>query len=392
MKKNDLTARYGLIQGAYWVSFAANQGFVSLYLLDHGFTSTLVGILIAAAGILSALLQPVVAAYADRPDSLNLKTINLLVTSVTLLCGVGLLFFPASGVLTLGLYALAIAALQLSYPMVNSLAVTSANCGSSLNFGLAKCAGSAAFAIGSILMGRLAQSRGSDIVPIGIILCNLALLGSLLLYPAQKVAPTEHSGQAASLFGFFRKYRRYSAVLCGCGLLFISHVLLNNFLLQITQTKGGDSSAMGIAMAVAALVEIPTMACFRLLMKRAGSHVWLRICCVFFALKNLATLLCTTVPGLYAAQALQMFAWAPLSVCTVYYINAIMSPEDSIKGQAYYTMTYTAATVLSSIVGGRMIDALGVPAMVLFGLVCAIAGAVIVLVFTEKTNDRGIAA
>ena len=57
---------------------------------------------------------------------------------------------------------------------------------------------------------------------------------------------------------FFRKYPRFTGVLFGCILLYISHVFLNSFTLQIIRAKGGDSSHMGlwIAMICVALVAV----------------------------------------------------------------------------------------------------------------------------------------
>ena len=68
---DHLTARYGLIHGAYWASYAAIAAYVNLYLLEMGFSSGAIGLLIALAGLLSALLQPLAASYADRETSPN---------------------------------------------------------------------------------------------------------------------------------------------------------------------------------------------------------------------------------------------------------------------------------------------------------------------------------
>lgn len=43
-----------------------------------------------------------------------------------------------------------------------------------------------------------------------------------------------------------------------------------------------------------------------------------------------------------------MFGWALINVACVYYVNGIMEPQDSIKGQAYMAMTITAGNVMSS--------------------------------------------
>ena len=59
-----------------------------------------------------------------------------------------------------------------------------------------------------------------------------------------------------------------------------------------------------------------------------------------------------------------------------------------MKGQALYTMAYTLGSVLGALLGGRIIDALGVDAMLLFGTGSAIAGTAIVCRFTQKAKDR----
>ena len=70
---SDFTAGYACIQSFYWMSFSAVMGFTSLYLLDVGFTNTEIGIIIAIAGIISAILQPIFAGYADKPKSRRSK-------------------------------------------------------------------------------------------------------------------------------------------------------------------------------------------------------------------------------------------------------------------------------------------------------------------------------
>ena len=85
---------------------------------------------------------------------------------------------------------------------------------------------------------------------------------------------------------------------------------------------------------------------------------------------------------------MQLLAWALIALSAVYYINAVMAPEDAIKGQAYYTMAYTIGSVVGAIIGGRIIDTLGVPAMLVFGTVCAAVGTLVIAVFAQRTEDR----
>ena len=73
-----LTLRYALIHCFFWMGFATIMGFASVFLLSAGFTNTGVGIVIAASGTVSALLQPVVAAVADRGGRWGLRGLTAL--------------------------------------------------------------------------------------------------------------------------------------------------------------------------------------------------------------------------------------------------------------------------------------------------------------------------
>lgn len=382
---SHLTARYGFIHGAYWMAYAAVSGYASLYLLDLGFSNGTIGMLIALAGILSALLQPLAAGYADKPESLSLKTINIAIAVLAGVCGGALLLVRGSKALTLVLYALVLALLQLSTPLVNSLGVLSINCGCKLNYGVSKSASSVTFAAASFLLGRLSARFGGVVVPVAIAVCYAVFILSLCLYPKQKAQSTE---QKAASSGFFRKYPRFLGVLAGCVLMLTSHVFINSFTLQVIRTKGGGSAEMGIAIAIAALSEIPTMLLFSWLLKKKSSAFWMRLTGFFFAFKALGSLLCSSVLGFYFFQATQIGAWALITVASVYYINAIMEPRDAVKGQAYYTTAYTLASALGGILGGRLIDTLGVNAMLLLGTLCAGLGTLIVCLFVQKVEDK----
>ncbi len=384
---SHLTARYGLIHGSYWMAYAAVSGYVSLYLLDLGFSSGEIGILIALAGLLSAVLQPLVAGYADNPNSMSLKTINLLLAASAGLCAGGLLLVRGSRILTLVLYGLTLALLQLSTPLVNSLAVTSIRCGHSVNLGIAKSLGSASYAFACFLLGRLCARVGGILVPIAAALCYGLFFLCLCQYPKQRIPQAAEKPQTASS-GFFRKYPGFAGFLAGCVLILISHVFINSFTLQIIEAKGGGSSEMGTATAISAMVEIPTMLLFARMLKKKPSSFWMRFTGFFFTLKSLGSLLCTGIPGFYFFQATQFLTWAVIAVASVYYINAIMEPQDAVKGQACYTMSYTLASVVGGILGGQLIDALGVDAMLLVGTISAALGTLVVCRFTRTVTDK----
>ena len=143
---------------------------------------------------------------------------------------------------------------------------------------------------------------------------------------------------------------------------------------------------MGNAMTISAVSELPTMFLFGYLLKKKSSVFWFRLSGLFFVLKSIGTFLAFNIPTYYAAQPFQMFGWALINVACVYYVNGIMEPQDSIKGQAYMAMTITAGNVMSSLFGGWLIDAAGVGAMLICASLAAFIGWLIVCLGSKEAK------
>ena len=329
------------------------------------------------------------ASYADRETSPNLKAINLAIAALWMLSALGLLVFHKNKVASLLFYG-CLSLLQLQTPLVNGLGVTSINCGCKLNYGVSKSVSSVTYALVCLVLGRMTAAQGGRPVPWAIVLLTGVFILSLVLYPAQRAPWSGNEAKGADGLAFFRKYPRFTGVLAGCILLYISHVFLNSFTLQIIRTKGGDSSHMGLSMAIAALSEIPTMLLFTHMLRKRSSGFYIKLTGFFFLLKAAGSWLAPNVTVYYIFQATQIGAWALIAIASVYYVNAIMEPQDAVKGQAYFTAAYTLANVLAAPLGGRLIDTLGVNAMLMLGALCAALGTAVNLVFAEKTVDKGI--
>lgn len=388
-KSKNLTGVYSLIQGCYWMNFAAIMSYSSFFLLSKGFINTEIGMIIAVACILSAVLQPILASYADRPESLSLKKMILLLFLLQLLMSVGMLFSKNS--LLIGFfYGSSIMLLQLENPFINALGMECINQGKKLNYGLARGMGSVAYALICYVLGMITSKSGAKTIPVSITIITLAIFACVVFFPFSKATDKgENRSQKQSNANpvlFFKKYKRFAWVLAGCVFIYISHILLNNFLFQIIQSKGGNSTEMGTASAIAAMAELPTLFLFGYIVKKFRCDILLRTAGVFFALKAVGSLLAPGIFSFYGVQIFQMLGWGLMTAVSVYYVNKIMKPEDAVKGQAYFTMTYTMASVIGSSLGGALIDLAGVNSMLLFASVAAALGTVIVFVSAERTS------
>ena len=374
----SLTARYGWVQSFYWMGFAALMGFASLFLLDAGFRTTEIGLIIDLSGGISALLQPAAASLAEGPGRVGLKS---------LICGVCLLIAAAALGLTalcltrgpaLGtalLYGGCLLLLQINFPLINALGTEAINQGRRLNWGAARGLGSVAYAAASAGLGLLTKRAGAVAVPLLVLasfLLTAACVPSFPLRPRQAGGGEEGTGNASPL-AFFRKYPRFGLLLAGTTLLYMGHMGQNSFTFQIMQSKGGGSAEMGLATALAAFWELPVMFCFGLMLRRVRCEVWMRLSALFFTVKAALVWLAPSVSAFYAAQTAQLLGWGLISVDSVHYNNGVMEEGDAIKGQAYFTMTFTLGSVLGALGGGRMLDAAGVNA--LLGCICILSAA-----------------
>lgn len=364
--KKHLSVRYGTIQGCYWMGYAALMGYASVYLLEKGFTNTQIGLLTAVGCIVSAVLQPALASYADRPESPSVRTMLLGANLIQLVLIISLAATAESSSMVARtlLYGASITMLMLMIPFVNSLGMETIRQGEELDYGIGRGMGSVAYAIASWLLGRLTASFGADMIPIWAIALTILFLACVFRFPFKKdgkkaEAEKEETG---------------------------AHSLINSFNYQIAMAKGGGSGEMGNAMTISAVSELPTMFLFGYLLKKKSSVFWFRLSGLFFVLKSIGTFLAFNIPTYYAAQPFQMFGWALINVACVYYVDGIMEPQDSIKGQAYMAMTITAGNVMSSLFGGWLIDAAGVGAMLICASLAAFIGWLIVCLGSKEAK------
>lgn len=392
-ENHDYTVQYSLLPFFYWSAFCTIISYASYYLLSIGYKNSTIGMIIALAGIFSAVLQPVIASYADRPESISLKKIVLIVVGIQLLGYAALFLLYQKAFLLSGiLYGAEIGIHQILTPLINSLGTETLNQGKKLNYGVSRAMGSTGYAIIAFLLGRITVKTDSSSVLIATLLLLFLLEFFLIFFPfkkqtktvtreekasvTSKTAPSEKSGG----FDFFLRYKRFSIMLIGCILIYISHVMINNFTLQIMQSKGGGTAEMGTSQALASILELPVMFLFGWFLKKAGAVVWFKISGFFFFLKTFATLLAPNIPVLYAVQIFQMFGWALITVSSVYYVNSVMEDRDKIKGQAYFTMTYTIGCVFGSLLGGALLEGFSANAMLICGSVCSLIGSIIIFI------------
>lgn len=392
--RKSLNIKYMASQIFYFGAFAAMMGYASVYLLHKGFSNSTIGIILSLCSILAVFMQPALASFADNHKNIEIRKIINTIVAIAIILSVALLVIPTNQTL---IFILIVAIFSLEttiMPLINTLAFIFEKYGIQINFGIARGLGSVAYALTSMALGYIVEWFSPDLLPICYVVFNalLFIVVHLFVLPknAQIVNADEESETEAevqenvSLLKFASKYKKFIVFLLGFVLVYFAHTIINNFFIQIVTNVGGNSSDMGNAVFLAAMLELPTMAYFTKLSQKVNCGTLIKASIVLFLAKHAITYLATNMVMIYIAQVLQMDAYALFIPASVYYVNCKVDNKDIVKGQSFVTTSMTMSGVFANIIGGILLDAVGVSEVLLIGVILSLIGAVIVLFTVEK--------
>lgn len=316
-------------------------------------------------------------------NSLNMVIAALLfVVEPPLLKGIlfGLSFFMASNMM----------------PFVNGAGFYYERCGVELNFGLARGMGSLFFSFIAFILGNVFDRFGGNSVIIASLVISTILFISIMLMPYSCHTDIKLAGEAyipeMAHSGFMKRYPRFMGMMVAFLLLMIFHNSTNNYMLQIMQQVGGGSKEMSFALSLSGLVEVPAMLSFVWVKKKASSSTLLLISALAFVAKASGYLLAGAVIGVVLTQLLQSVSFALYTSASVYYAMEQMSGADMLRGQSMISSVSTLGVVLGNVLGGFVIQQLGIRINLWFAFTCAIIGAILVFFLRERIVKHQVKA
>ena len=356
--------KYIALHGLYWMYWCVCNNYLSVFLLERGYTSSVIGFLIAAGFIGSLILQPVIASVADRSRRLTPTLILAACFGVSMILELLRLLLPGKSAILSVVCVLSIALLQTAQPLINAYASYLERLGEPIRFGVARGVGSLTFSVLSTLLGYLTAAHGAAFLPgVGAFLL-LLLIGLMALMRAEGKIPDVHTETESvsdlTLRQLARKYRNVLFLLGGVCALFAAHAYADNFFIQIVEAAGGDSADMGVLFAYGAVLEVPFMFGFGWFRRRRSCTWLLKLAAVFFVAKDVCLCLATSVPIIYLAMTFEAPSYGLFAAASVCYITEVMAPEDQNRGQSLVTVMTAAGAILSSLFGGVLIDSFSV--------------------------------
>ena len=382
-KKQFWTLRYIIINATYFAVYSGIHAYSSVFLLEKGFSNTLIGITLALANILSVIFQPLVAGLIDKQGKLTNRNVSMASTAL-LLIGSILLLIIKNGIVAIFIIFALIYMVQMVYqPIITAMYFEYEAAGCHIYYGLARGLGSAGFAVTSVFTGMAIGKFGVSILMIlDIIFLTIALIVLFFFKkPAVKASePAKDEVAHNNLFSFIKTYPGFMLFVLGAVCFFFAHNAINDYMIQIITPLGGTEAQMGTAVFIAAILELPTMALIDKVMKKISCRNLLLIAGTAFLIKTLLMLIAPNMAVVYISQAMQMFAYAVFIPVSAYFVNQTMKRLDQVKGQAYVNVSITLGGVFSSLVCGRLLDIKGPNFMLTVSLVVTTIGLAIAFI------------
>lgn len=386
MKTDKLIYTYAALQGMYWMTYGVIFGFIAVFMLDHGFSSGHVGIVIAISSLCSIMIQPRIASIADKGDRVTLRQMMLLLCCATLV-PIAVVAIPNLPLIPLAIAYIVMALLHLSFqPLLSALGVQLIQNDVPLNFSACRSLGSAGFSGMVFVLGIVTAKFATNFLPIIAFMQYVILILLIRQFPDFGGNGQSETAQGGTI-ALLKKEPAYFVLLVGITLMFISHSSLNNYMYQVLVDIGKGNKELGHLSAFSSVIEVPGLLLFARFLYKFDYGKLIRYSSLFFTVKAVVAAIANTLPMLYFAFSFQIISFAIFTPAIVYYVGLMISKEDQVKGQALITICIALGGTLGSLISGYAIELSGVPAMKWMTAVCCCIGMIFVFLGAKNSNN-----
>lgn len=357
-----LDLHYIVMQMGYWAMFAAICAYLAALLGERGFSNSQIGLLIAIRCLAGIIFQPLLGGFADRHPEIPLKVIVSLSLALSLAASLAFLLWPM-GMGGTAVILIILGGFEISaYPLMDAMAIQFINAGMPIRYSLGRGIGSMAYAVTCVILGLQTQAMGVESTLITHAVLVAAVIALTITYPTFRSAPTAADAPPAekphSVWYLLRNNPPFTLMLVAILLGLTACLPMSNFLVNVVESRGGNSADLGVALFLMGGFELPTAFFFQRMLRRLGSGKLILISMVFTVLKAVALLLSFNLATVFLAQPLQMLGYGLFTPASVYFVNESVPEADRVRGQTVMMVASNGmGGMLGSYISGLALDA-----------------------------------
>ncbi|MBR1581190.1 MAG: MFS transporter [Selenomonadaceae bacterium] len=363
--------RYALLISVHTMLTCPSFNFIAYYLLGEHVDNSDVGIIIAVSCLLAVLLQQLVSRLVDA-GNINGRKLLLALSMVEIIGGVATTIVDSAAMKSL-MFGTLLCVTLVMLPVLNSFSFLYQSRNITVNYGVARGCGSLSYSGISIVLGFLTAALGLNVVPLSYTVLGSILFAILLTMPDLKATKNPRGGSSGGSLRL-SKYPEFALMLVGLSMVMFFHNMSMTYFIHVINHVGGDSSHMGMALGIAAFVEIPALFLYTRIKGRTPSKIFLAISGAAFFVKAALFVAADSITMIYCVQLVQCLAYGLMAASRVYYVDEVVGKEHETTGQAYIAATETIGLVLGSVVGGVVMQVSDVVVLLWVGAVAALIG------------------
>ena len=395
MDLKNLNLKYALVNIGFLMLVAGTMGYAYNFLSQSGFSDGTIGTIMTAISLIGVFAGPAAGDLVDRSKRITQK---MFISVSMIFVGLGalvLLLLPAGSPIIIPVVIITFMCASIGMPLLNGMAFIYEREGGVINYGLCRGLGSAAYAVGSNIVGRLWSVLGTRTLPVWAILgAGFTFLAINWMPDAPKdyldeVRPSKDE-DTITILQFFSKYRDIMFVVLSLVLMYFCHFIINNYMAKVIGmfVSSGVETIQGNALFIAAMLELPMMFGFSLILKRFNINTIIVFATIVYSIKHVLTAFAVSVPMFYGAMALQMLSYAALVPAMVYYANEHVDEEDRNKGQAVFAAASSIGGLLASFLGGWLFTFVPTRAVLILGAISSCCGTALMIYSLRKIQAK----
>lgn len=382
-----------LINAFVFIPTAQYTPFLSAYYSKQGISALKIGILLTIGPIVSIIIQPIWAYISDRTGKRKLVLCFVVLGTASAL----LSYYLGNTFLSFFIAALLLAVFVTSIIPLNDAYTLHIAHKYELDFSKIRMGGTIGYATTVIFAGEIVKQHPS----IGFLMGSIAYVILFLLivklpkeeYTDLSVSERKHASERPkdrrSRFHIFESKEIYFIL----AYAFINQVGLSfnySFLGVYMLNMGMTESTMGLINCISAFSELPVLLLINRITKKVSPMKISLIACILLSLRILAAT-GGSLPFVIISAVLHGMTFMTVYFSCVVYISKNVKQENQSKGQSVLTITQAGlASITGNIVGGFLVDKLGLKSsyLIMATAVITMAGLITLLQYLYEKKYK----
>ena len=369
---------YFLMYFFFFFCLAFFSGFISVYLMDQGYSASKVSFVVSCSFILSVIVQPFIGKLNDQYESRYVNSILLLIAGVS-----GIIFIFLKNIYLIALvYSLVLAITNGTNPIIERMAILSR-----FKYGSIRVWATIGYAVATIIAGSLYKNIGPYSLyvffAIGELLCVIGILGTHSILP-----PVEKIEEKVSMVSVFKiKHIPYYLIIVCLfyGITNVHHLYLPAMLKQ----NGLPINNVSTVIFFSTLSEVPVILLSRFYMncfsnKQLLMSVFVLLFLQFFTFSFISSLIIQIIiVFLTKTVATMAFVMINLRIISTIVDNARQNTALSLVSACK-----SFSSILFQMLAGYLIDFTGYQMFYFVLFICSVVGMILVFFFKVPTNKE----